>query len=381
MKKVFCLLLALSLLPLLGACGSTVPAETVPAATEPAKPVLNDPTQPPRDLSLTVFTGEVPPSAEVSAEALLQKEGTETVTFDTREEYGTMLHSLGYTEFILDYHIDMVQLEVYPKSLTYNDEAFRLELSAYCNPMIDMTTDPETVRQYDGWVLYGTKAGAAQNITDLRYEDYQEAYCMDFPDNWRYEKLRGLDICPAFMRNEVYGTDEQGNVIRWACHEIRYYPHTRNLYNLINVVEDMEIGCHSAPRMLMMWEDALVEAWSARGLPAFEIYPGYLDRQNRVVMGGDHIGLSNIYYSFEPDMTLEEWVRSPYNMDGWRFVNDALGGTMISPERNYAILVDRDANGNALTLDSCKTSYGTYVLIAVEYPEYTALLERYKATN
>ena len=74
-------------------------------------------------------------------------------------------------------------------------------------------------------------------------------------------------------------------------------------------------------------------------------------------------------------MTMEEWVNSPYNMDGWRYVNDALGGTMVSPERNYAILVDRDPAGNALALDDYRNPVGGYSLFAVSYESYKALVD------
>lgn len=374
MKRMICLVLAAMLL--LTGCGGEKPAaaeETVP--TETRGPILEVPTEPPAEPGVNVLVGEIPENGAVSAEELLRKEGTVTVTFETREEYEQVLHDLGYREFMLGYHVDMHTVEVLPKSLTYNDEAFRLELSANCNPIVNGTTDLGTVKQYDGWVLYGMKSEKACNITELDYQDFEGALCFDFFDNWRFDKLRQLDIFPAFYQNECYDLDDRGQYTRWACHEIRYYPYTGNLYNLVNVVEDMEIGPHGAPRMLVFWEKALVDAWSEMGLPFFEIYPGRLDANNKTVEGGNHIGLSNTEYTFEPGMTMEEWVNSPYNMDGWRYVNDALGGTMVSPERNYAILVDRDPAGNALALDDYRNSVGGYSLFAVSYEAYKALVD------
>lgn len=373
MKRMICLVLAAMLL--LTGCGGTkeaAVAETVQPETEATTQSYLQPLVEP---GLNVLFGEVPEKAEVSAEELLRKEGTVTVTFETREEYEQFLHDLGYREIMLGYHVDMSTVEVLPKALTYNDEVFRMEMSANSNPIVDGASLLDTVRQYDGWVLYGTRSEKAYNITELDYQDFDGAMCMDLLDNWRYEKLRQLDIFPVWHRNECYDLDDRGQYTRWACHEIRYYPYTGNLYNLVNVVEDMEIGPHGAPRMLVFWEKALVDAWSEMGLPFFEIYPGRLDANNKAVEGGNHIGLSNTEYTFEPGMTMEEWVNSPYNMDGWRYVNDALGGTMVSPERNYAILVDRDPAGNALALDDYRNSVGGYSLFAVSYESYKALVD------
>lgn len=378
MKKMLCLLLAALLLTGCGGTKEAAVAETVQPVTEATTQSYLQPLVEP---GLNVLFGEVPERAEVSAEELLRKEGTVTVTFETREEYEQLLHDLGYREIYLGYHVDMSTVEVLPRALTYNDEAFRLEMSANSNPIVDGASLPDTVRQYDGWVLYGTRSEKAYNITELDYMDFDGAMCFDFFDNWRYEKLRQLDIFPVWYQNECYDLNDRGQYTRWACHEIRYFPYTGNLYNLYNVVEDMEIGPHGAPRMLTNWEDALVETWFEMGLPMFEIYPGYLDQDGKPEFGGNHIALSNVEYSFEPGMTPEEWVNSAYNMDGWHYVNDKLGGTMIAPERNYAILVERDSQGNPLPLDAYRTSTGAYLLIAVGYESYKELLASLPASE
>ena len=184
MKKAFCLILALCLF--LTACGGTsAPAETTPATTEapttaPTEAPTEEPTEAPTEapteprVAPTDFEAVDPATLPepIPVEEQLLSEDTQTVTFETLEEYEDLLWSLGFKEVrITNTPTGITGQDAWcePVSLTYNNAAFRLEF-VYCSS--HQNGDP---RREEGWYMYGTKSCALSNVSYVDEEDYIKA--------------------------------------------------------------------------------------------------------------------------------------------------------------------------------------------------------------
>lgn len=192
MKKLIALLLAVTMLLSMTACGgSAEPVETAPATTEapttapteaPTEEPTTAPTEAPRVIPTDFETVDPATLPEpVPVEAQLQSEATQTVTLGSLEEYEDLLWSLGFEEVrLVGTHKSMAQVtdneaapmnveaDSYcePVSLTYNNAAFRFDF-VYCQQI----PDGELVKE-EGWCMYGTKSTTLANVSAITEEQY-----------------------------------------------------------------------------------------------------------------------------------------------------------------------------------------------------------------
>lgn len=191
MKKLIALLLAVTMLASLTACGgSAEPVETTPATTEPAvveteaaptEAPTEEPTEAPTEPRVApvdftpVDTTTLPEPTSVD-ELLENGEDTQTVHFDTLEEYEDLLWSLGYEEVRLaGTHIGLggLQGSCINSALTYNSQAFRLDFSYLVTyPEGYKGVNPEV---QENWMMCGMKAQKQGNITNLDTREFVEA--------------------------------------------------------------------------------------------------------------------------------------------------------------------------------------------------------------
>ena len=375
MKRIFALLLTAALLLVMTACGNEA-AQTEATTTVPTEAYTEAQTE-----DLTELPEETVPEPEFIgiAEQLLQSEDTVTVSFDTTSEYEKAIRELGYTEFVLNYYADVsfTELACKPLRLTYNDKAIRLEFS-YTDTLYDTAYGAlaplEEFTLYDGWVMYGTKADAAMNITSLEFSDYEWWHSVDLMDRpWIPDATRALDFCPQIIQTDCYDDDLQMNFTAWAFHSICYYPDTGNLYNFVNVAQSMDRICCNTPRILQEWDEALMEVWDARDLPCFTFVPCRLDGENNIVPSNSrHIYLVNTEAYFEYGMTLKEWTESVYNFDGWSYAEEEIGPVLYAPEKNYVVVIGLDSQGNMYAIDTMR-NYGYYEVDMLTYEDYCLL--------
>ena len=183
MKKRIALLLAAVMLLSLTACGgSAEPVETAPATTEapttapteaPTEESTTAPTEAPR-VAPTDFEAVDPETLPepIPVEEQLLSEDTQTVTFETLEEYEDLLWSLGFKEVRLaniPTGLNGQDAWCEPVSLTYNNTAFRFEF-VYCSSHLN--GEP---RREEGWYMYGTKSCTLNNVSYVNEEDYIKA--------------------------------------------------------------------------------------------------------------------------------------------------------------------------------------------------------------
>ena len=66
-------------------------------------------------------------------------------------------------------------------------------------------------------------------------------------------------------------------------------------------------------------------------------------------------------------MSLQDWAKSGYNLDGWRYKADDMGGVLYSPEKNYVIMAGRDGSLPVIQTGGC------YEIIMLTYDDYCKL--------
>ena len=345
MKKLMALLLVSAiLLSMVGCGGSAEPVETAPATTEapttaPSEAPTEEPTEAPTEAPMeprvapTDFEAVDPATLPdpIPVEEQLQSEDTQTVTLGSLEEYEDLLWSLGFVEIALDNTCE-------PVSVTYNDNAFRLNFVYLVNNKAE--TD---------WYIYGTKANLASNISKLNESDWN-VQRMD-------STITSADVnSPAFYHDELVlcTTYTRANILR-----IIYFPYTGNLYNYLqdpdnegstdgivhSTVTATAVGLsattmkyhlglgdvpvthdsyeikHTTDEQKLEEAIALTQENHAYKVDAFAPLPGYHD----------------IMY-YEPLMTWEEWANSPYNVDGWTIKEeDNSNPALWSPCGQYVI--------------------------------------------
>ena len=362
MKKPMALLLAVAMLLSMTACGGTIePAQTTTAAATESVAVADVETVPAVSEE-TAYIG--------LAEEWLQSEDTVTVRFETPKEYEEFLHELGYTEFMLNYYVDMsfTKLACVPISLTYNSKAFRFDFDYWGNPVVNGVTDFSRNVLKTGIVLYGTKAESALNITPLNFENYEFTVPMNWIEMVAPKSLMAMDDCPQIVETSCFDMDENGNWTNWAYHACNYYPFTGNLYNFVQVATSMENAQHDSPRLLQNWKEALMDVWEANEIPHFTLVKSILTNEGEIIASyGGHIALSITEYCFEEGMSLQEWAKSGYNLDGWRYIADDKGGVLYSPEKDYVIMAGPDGS-----LPAIQTG-GFYEVAMLTYDDYCKL--------
>ena len=366
MKKLIALLLALVMLLPMTACGGSIePTQTTTVS-----------------ITESVAGADVETTPEASeeteyiglAEEWLQSEDTVTVRFETPKEYEELLYELGYTEFRLNYYVDMSfsQLACVPISLTYNSKVFRFDFDYWDNPVVNGVTDFSRDVLKSGIVLYGTKAESALNITHLNFDNYDVAHPMNWIEMVAPKSLMAMDGCPQIVETSCFDMDERGNQTNWAYHAYNYYPFTGNLYNFVHVAASMEDAQYDSPRLLQSWNEALMDVWDANETPRFTLVTGILTNEGEIIVGsGGHIALSITEYCFEKGMSLQDWAKSGYNLDGWRYIANDKGGVLYSPEKNYVIMAGPDGS-----LPVTQTG-GFYEVVMLTYDDYCKLTGKY----
>ena len=184
MKKIICTFLAIIMVMSLAACkGPETPAVTSPV--EESTPVVTEPvvTEPPvEETEAPTETRIVPTDFEavdpatlpepIPVDEQLQSEDTQTVTLGSLEEYEDLLWSLGFKEVRLtNKPVGLTGQEGWcePVSLTYNNNAFRLEF-VYCS-----SQQNGTPRREEGWYMYGTRSCVLGNVSYANEKDYIKA--------------------------------------------------------------------------------------------------------------------------------------------------------------------------------------------------------------
>lgn len=357
MKKLFAMVLAFSLVLAMAACGGK-------AGTSVAEPAPAAPVEQP--------TAENASEDAVKAEALLAAEGTVTVTLDTLGEYEELLQGMGYTEFVLPYYGDS-QMGCEPVSLTYNDQAFRFEFGYWDNPMIFTEwggeLDLETTQLYEGWVLYGMKSDGVQNISPLNFGDYPFCDTFDSLEFMTTEATRNLEICPRNAKTNCMDAEFHLDWEKTALHEAWYYPATGNLYNAVYTADTQEEYCPNVPQVLKRWNYALVETLVESGLPTFTFVVGQVTDDHEIT--ADYNGwvyLRDVEVCYEPGMTLADWARSGYNMEGWVYAQEQTGDVLYSPAGDYVIVV-----GDLPAIEDHNTKFGCEIVM-VSMEDYQKLV-------
>ena len=186
MKKLIVLLLATAMLLSMTACGGAAePVETAPATTEapttapteaPTEEPTGAPTEAPTEprVAPTDFEAVDPATLPepIPVEEQLLSEDTQTVTLGSLEEYEDLLWGLGFKEVRLtNKPVGLTGQEGWcePVSLTYNNNAFRLEF-VYCS-----SQQNGTPRREEGWYMYGTRSCVLSNVSYVNEEDYIKA--------------------------------------------------------------------------------------------------------------------------------------------------------------------------------------------------------------
>ena len=365
MKKLIALLLAVAMLLSLTACGGTIePTQTTTAVTTESAMVADVETIP-AATEETTYIG--------LAEEWLQSEDTVTVRFETPKEYEEFLHELGYTEFMLNYYVDMnfTQLACVPISLTYNSKAFRFDFDYWSNPVVNGATDFSRDVLKTGIVLYGTKAESALNITHLNFEDYDVVLPMNWIEMVAPKALMAMDDCPQIVMTDCFDMDENGNESNRAYHACNYYPFTGNLYNFVQTATSMENAQYDSPRLLQDWKEAIMDVWEAKEIPHFSLVKSRLTNEGEIIpVYGGYTALSITEYCFEEGMSLQDWAKSGYNLDGWRYIANDKGGALYSPEKDYVIMAGPDGS-----LPVIQTG-GFYEIVMLTYDDYCKLTEK-----
>lgn len=312
MKKIICFMLALVMVLSLAACGNKTP-ET--PTTSPAN-VTTPPSEAPDAEEENSSENE-----DIFTVENLLRNNASTVTFDTLNDYEQKLHELGFVEFKADlWRTNPEKPAMSPIELTFNETAFRL---VFDYASIDAKTNEEIV--VTNWVMYGTKADSALNVSNFQAADF--AVC----DRVDVSAMNPSDNGFVHMVNYMMYNVENDTPVNFVLCESYHYPSSNNVYNFVYQYEDALGGGYATPQVLATTEediDAVVD-WDyyhdmeppadAKPSPHMTIRCGNMDY---------------LYY-YREGMTIAEWASDVnYDIDGWSIVSD---GTCLSPDDKYVI--------------------------------------------
>ena len=331
-KRIALLLVAVILLSMTACGGSAEPAPTAPATTEVS---TTAPTEAPTE-EPTVAPTEAPTEPVISAEELLQSDDTVTLSGKTPAEYWQILLDLGYIEL---WAFEAREIPSYPKdyeliSLTYNDKAFRLDLTA-----IDYWVSGQ---YYEGFSLYGTKANGPADITGINLEAYTEDIWEGGPvDTGIPENVKNLltemnvtipiikkvttyaAIDPALADSEEYVLNSMPQIY----HASFYYPATGNLYNFVRESQGILNTWFNTPSNILNteWQLLLKHSFEKEIIPYGEFT---VELNQFAVQCGGQLAI----YQYRPGMSFSDWACSELNTDGWiPWYEDSV----LSPDRKY----------------------------------------------
>ena len=315
MKKIICFMLSLIMVLSLAACGNNAEPPTSPSnsASQTASPEMESITEE------TIKADEA--STTLLVENLLMNDAT-TAAFDTLNEYEQKLHSLGFIEFKADLWRASPDSApaMSPVELTFNDSAFRL---VFNYTSVDYATGENIL--VNNWVLYGTKADSALNVSNFQPDNF-EAY-----DSIDLSALNSNDT--SFVHTIAYMmyNMENDTPVDFTSCEAHYYSATGNVYNLVYEYEDASQGTYNTPMVLATTEediDATVD-WDYYQdiLPPADAKPA----AHMTIRCGD----TDYLYYYEEGMTIADWAKDVnYDVDGWSVVSD---GTCLSPDDKWVI--------------------------------------------
>ena len=331
MKKRIALLLAAAMLLSMTACGgSAEPVETTVAEetvveTEPVKTIPSETTE-------ETVPEIITPSLE---ESLLQDETATILETDNWDDYKAVLTEMGFVEPRIGSTVH--ESAIAPKRMIYNDTSFYMEFDAILHNA--------EITYESGWVLVGTKAEEESDIAAVNFADYSLESCETFRGqdaaSERAQRVLG-DKYPRITDYRYYRMIDptlevlDREVVAYAT---EYYPTTKNLYNYycVKTIGLDEMGPWTNNISIMRsWEELVEQQWVAM----------YEAGQLRT------FALGNLKYGyfFEPGMTFVDWASSPYNIDGWIFVDDHFGW-LRHPETSEMVAIGYDKNGNRSLLE------------------------------
>ena len=216
MKKLLCLLLTITLITSLAACGTK--ASTTPLDNEPDNSFS-------MEAVATDSTSSIAENASDATDAA--NTDPQIVTYTSVEEYENKIHELGFTEFTVQNPL-FEEVVLFPTNLTFTDDSFKLEF-VYKNYSFETEESVE-----ETWILYGTKNTEPAHISEYQGEGYSTTYINDFAT------IPGYDA--SFLHEVEYLT---GKVIDDTIYSVMtmayYFKTTYNLYNLTTITSDTEI--------------------------------------------------------------------------------------------------------------------------------------------
>ena len=288
MKRIICTFLVIVMMLSLAACGKKVepPMETIPpvettVATEPVEEPTEEPTEIPTEPAReapTDFESVAPatyPEPMSVDEILENSEDTQTVSFETIEEYEDLLWEMGFKEVRLagTHMVYNKTASCVPIALTYNSEVFRLDFS------YSLTENNGETQVQENWMMCGMKAQVRGNITNLDMVEYVPAqqlnmFTVTLPEG---ADIGSLDI-GDIMTNGTADTTTiitpnfESELLNYTAKSnpasvnvsVVYYPRTGSLYNYMQ----RPIGTGSTTTTLNSGDYASVGKSSLYGLMA-----------------------------------------------------------------------------------------------------------------
>lgn len=299
LKKILCLILALSIICSLGACKK--------------KEVVNE------DPSINTENPVDVQEQEITMTSILEKEGATTYYWTDRTDYEYAVTARGFVEIAFNLGYTDYRL----KNITISEDKFKLEFDW---KRIDETTEEEYWDE--GWTLYGAKSDMNRNISDINgtnYEsnsgwDYSEELGKDFSDGY-YERVD----CFFFDLDEENGQEVFKNVVLNAA---IYFPETQNVYNIMKKYGDDSDNYSTPPVVLDSKDNAKMlarknmqgEIIDSKPIATAEFTIKYGNKEET--------------YRFRKGMSLLTWAVSEYNTSGWIAGYD---NGIFSPDFKYVI--------------------------------------------
>ena len=363
MKKYICIILVCVIIGLLVVSFTSTPDSVENPIDKP--PAIDFATTPPPTISeKTEFGDDDEIKNDTHQETiyeLLQSDNTITESYSDVLEYEAKLHELGFTEmyFGTDY--------CKPVSLTYNEQAFCLEFSYY----------DDNHRKEDNWVLYGTRSDSNQNITKYSENNLPSAFTFnfDFMERVAPEQIRKMPICPQIQ--EIRSRDDLTNPSFVLNLYLIYYPTSNNLYNCYR-----EGGAYDyayIPGIIKPWYVVLEDYYATLDLPQFYFVVNKLvNKENKSFELDPYVSttLLNVYCPFESGMTLQDWVDSPYNFEGWTWFAEGSVSGMISPKNRadvYVVIAEHHDDGSLYTIDEYLSNRETPGVPIMTYDDFLVM--------
>ena len=305
MKKVFCIILALTLMMSLAACSqpTNIPAETSSVETP----------------SVETEAPTAPTMAEATTENVTIYE---SVTFDNILDYETKIHDLGFAEFKIDICRPAYDSgpACIPTNLEFADGEFKLSFDYYV-----LDYEINELKLVQGWTLYGkNNQSEATNFSDYKESDYENVNAFE-NTNMSSDFVKQTDYSLYNIKDNI----PEHLIICTAL----YYPASNNAYNLVYKYEDAMNITNTVPYVLAhTQEDMSIE--SVGGPEDYNIsIESEPDTTELLVM---KVKFNNeiVEYTYEAGMTLTDWAKTSYNVDHWLIFND---GCLYSEDREWCL--------------------------------------------